>query len=139
MSGIEQDQEKLLDASARVVQNVVSAAANLSTLHRPKTKVQVKTAKDDVRQVQQSLKSGTDLKEIKHSLTNSQIGITVASSGASPEKYANLIIKKAQINNASVQNHGQSKIKQTKRNYKILLILFPLLHTCFKYFQISFL
>ena len=112
MSGIEQDQEKLLNASATVVQNVVSAAANLSTLHKPKTKVQIKTAKDDVRQAQQSLKSGTNLKEVKQSLTNSQIGIASAKAGGNPEKYADLILRKAQINNAIENNQSQAEVKK---------------------------
>ena len=115
MSGTEQDQEKLLNASAQVVQNVVSAAANLSTLYKPKTKVQIKTAKDDVQQAQQSLKSGTDLKDVKQSLTNSQIGIASASAGGNPEKYADLIIKKAQINNAIEHNDNQVKVKKIKK------------------------
>ena len=115
MSGIEQDQEKLLNASANVVQNVVSAAANLTTLHRPKTQVQIKTAKDDVRQVQQSLKSGTNVKEIKQSLANSQIGMTSTKAGGSRRKYAELIVKKARINNAIEQNHNQAEVKEVKK------------------------
>ena len=115
MSGIEQDQEKLLNASANVVQNVVSTAANLTTLHRPKTKVQIKTAQDDVRQVQQSLKSGTNIKDIKQSLTNSQIGMTSAKTGGSPDRYADLIVKKAQINNAIEQNSSQAEVKKVKK------------------------
>lgn len=115
MSEIERDQEKLLNASAQVVQNVVSAAANLSTLYKPKTKVQIKTAKDDVQQAQQSLKSGTDLKDVKQSLTNSQIGIASASAGGNPEKYADLVIRKAQINNAIEHNDNQVKVKKIKK------------------------
>lgn len=115
MSGIEQDQEKLLNASANVIQNVVSTAANLTTLHRPKTKVQIKTAKDDVRQVQQSLKSGTNVKEIEQSLTNSQIGMTSAKAGGSPDRYADLIVKKARINNAIEQNSSQAEVKKVKK------------------------
>ena len=115
MSAIEQDQEKLLNASAQVVQNVVSAAANLSTLYKPKTKVQIKTAKDDVQQAQESLKSGTDLKEVKQSLTNSQIGIASASAGGNPEKYADLVIRKAQINNAIENNQSQAEVKKIKK------------------------
>ena len=115
MSGIEQDQEKLLNASATVVQNVVSAAANLSTLYKPKTKVQIKTAKDDVRQAQQSLKSGTSLKEVKQSLANSQTGIASAKAGGSPEKYADLILRKAQINNAIEHNHSKAEVKKIKQ------------------------
>ena len=115
MSGIEQDQEKLLNASANAIQNVVSTAANLTTLHKPKTKVQIKTARDDVRQVQQSLKSGTNVKEIKQSLTNSQIGMTSAKAGGSPEKYAELIVKKARINNAIEQNSSQPEVKKVKK------------------------
>ena len=115
MSGIEQDQEKLLNASANVVQNVISTAANLTNLHRPKTKVQIKTAKDDVRQVQQLLKSGTNVKEIEQSLTSSQIGMTSVKAGGSPEKYAELIVKKAQINNAIEQNYSQAEVKKVEK------------------------
>lgn len=115
MSGIEQDQEKLLNASSNVIQNVVSATANLSTLYNPKTKVEIKTAKDDVQQVQQSLKSGTDLKTVKQSLTNSPIGKAIASAGGNVKKYADLVIKKAQINNATEHNNNQAKVKKIKK------------------------
>lgn len=115
MSEIERDQEKLLNASATMVQNVVSVAANLSMLHRPKTNVQIKTAKDDVRQIQQYLKSGTNLKDIEQSLTGSQTGMASAKAGGIPEKYAELIIKKAQINNAIEHHHSQAKVKQIKK------------------------
>ena len=115
MSEIERDQEKLLNASATVVQNVVSVSANLSMLRRPKTKVQITTAKDDVRQVQQYLKSGTNLKDIEQSLTGSQIGMASAKAGGRPEKYAELIVKKAQINNAIEQNSSQAEVKKVKK------------------------
>ena len=115
MSGIEQDQEKLMNASAHTAQNVISTAANLSLLNKPKTKVVIKTARDEVTQTQNSLKDRTKLSTIKQSIVNSKIGKQIIKSGGNPEKYADLIIKKAQINNATEQSSVQAETKKITR------------------------
>ena len=115
MSGIEQDQEKLMNASAHTAQNVVSTAANLSLLNKPKTKVVIKTARDEVTQTQKFLKDGTKLSTLKQSIANSKIGKRISSSGGNPERYADLIIKKAQIDNAIEQSQVQNESKKISR------------------------
>lgn len=109
MSGIEQDQEKLLNASAQTAQNILSTAVNLSSLHKTKTKVQIQTAKNDIEDTQKLLNNGTKLENIKNSLANSSIGKGIIKAGGNLENYVNLIVKKAKINNALAQNDIPAK------------------------------
>ena len=56
MSRLEQDQEKLMNAAAQVAQNLVSTAAHLSSLKKSPTKLNIKTAIDEVQNTQKLLK-----------------------------------------------------------------------------------
>lgn len=99
MTGIEQDQEKILNASSQVAQNSLSTIANLSRLRKPTTKVEIRTSKDAVQGTQELLKNGTKLETIKNYLVNSAIAKRVVNAGGDLGKYVDLIIKKARINN----------------------------------------
>ena len=115
MSRIEQDQEKLMNAAAQVAQNFVSTAAQLSSLKKSPTKVNITTAIDEVKNTQKLLKNGTTLENIKHSLAQSHLGQSIIKAGGNLENYINLIIKKAQINNATQQNKVQTESKNISK------------------------
>ncbi len=115
MSRLEQDQEKLMNAAAQVAQNLVSTAAHLSSLKKSPTKLNIKTAIDEVQNTQKLLKNGTTLENIKNSLAKSPLGQSIVKAGGNLESYINLIIKKAQINNATQQNKVQNESKKISK------------------------
>ena len=115
MSGIEQDQEKLVNGSAQVAQNLVATTSYLSLLKKSSTKVEIKTAKDEVSNTQKLLKQGTKIETIKNSLKNSSVAQSILQAGGNLDNYINLIIKKSQINNAIEQKQVETKTKKISK------------------------
>lgn len=110
----EQDQEKLLNASTQAAHNVVATAASLISLKKPQTKVEIKTAKDQVQQAQRLIQQGTSLAEVKNKIANSAIAQKLVEAGDKSQKYVNSIIRKANINIA-LENNQQTKTVPTKK------------------------
>ena len=115
MTGIEQDQEKILNASDQVAQNTLSTVANLSSLRKTPTKVEIKTSKDAVKGTQELLKKGANLENIKSYLVNSSIANRVVIAGEDLGKYVDLIIKKARINNNTNQSVVLEKLPKLSK------------------------
>jgi hypothetical protein len=115
MTGIEQDQEKILNASSQVAQNTLSTVVNLRSLRKTPTKVEIKTSRDAVKGTQELLKKGTQLETIKNYLVNSSIAKRVVSAGGNLGKYVDLIVKKAQINNNINQSVAPEKLPKVSK------------------------
>ena len=111
---IEQDQEKLINASAQIAQNTINTAAHLASLRRPQTKVKIETAKDQVKQTQSLIKQGSCEAKIRDSIANSAIAKRISQAGNNSQKYVDSIVKKARINNA-MENSQQQSIVPTKK------------------------
>ena len=114
----EQDQEKLLNATAQVFNNSLSAAMNIAYLKRPTTTIEVKTAKDDLHNARFSLQKGVALDKIKKTIAGSPVAKKVEQTGGNVSKYVNSIVTKATIDNEiNVQQNRQIvEHKTPKRN-----------------------
>ncbi|MEO1669246.1 MAG: hypothetical protein AAFR77_00455 [Cyanobacteria bacterium J06631_2] len=113
----EQDQEKLINASANAIQNGITTASYLLSMRKPKTKVEIKSARDDVRDSQKSLQEGAKATDIKQSVLKGDTAQNIAKSGGNSKKYADLILKKAKIENLPkpITPPGLSKKIQRQR------------------------
>ena len=111
---IEQDQEKLINASTRIAQDTINIAAHLASLRKPQTKVEIKSAKDQVKQTQNLMKQGTSKASIRDSIANSAIAKRISQAGNNSQKYVDSIMKKARINNA-MENSKQQKTVPNKK------------------------
>lgn len=108
---IEQDQEKILNASSQLIQNSLYTVASMKNLTKPQTKVEIKTAKQAVEQTQSLISQGVKLEGIKNYLANTAIGKSVIKASGNIENFAKLMIKKANINNNmnNIATQSQSK------------------------------
>lgn len=116
---IEQDQEKLINTSAQIANNAITTAANLISLKKPQTKVEIRTAQDQVKQTQGLMQQGASPETIRQTIANSSIVKRLSQVGGNVQKYTDLIIKKARINNAMQNNQEQpqslsKKISKTR-------------------------
>lgn len=112
----EQDQEKLINTSTQAAHNAIATAASLISLKKPQTKVEIKTAKDQVQQAQRLIQQGASLAEVKDKIANSAIAKKLAQAGNNSQKYVDSIVKKANINNALENNQLPIAVPTKKIN-----------------------
>jgi len=79
--------------------------------HKP-VKVQVKTASSDVQNVRQGINLGKSAQELLQSVQKSEIYQRIARSGGNAEKYARLIMRRAEIDHAVGMMPTQSLSQQ---------------------------
>ncbi len=119
MTQYDQGNEKILHTVEKVVGESVSATSRavetvLSSI-KPKTEIKIQSALDDVAQAQEALKKGISRQEIIDSIKQSPVAQRLIKAGGDVEKYAYLILKKGQINEAVARNPSQTKTKTKKK------------------------
>lgn len=112
---IENDQEKLMNATAQVFNNSLSAGLSLASLYKPKVKIEVKTAQNDLHSTRQALKAGWKLERIKETLFHSPVAERIKAKGNDVSNYINSIVRKAKIDNEMEKNPEQSLDRQQDR------------------------
>ncbi|MDJ0575375.1 MAG: hypothetical protein QNJ65_09460 [Xenococcaceae cyanobacterium MO_234.B1] len=116
MTQYDRGNEKILHTVEKVVNQSVSATSTavetvLSNI-KPKTEIKIQSALDDVAQAQEALKKGISHQEIIDSIKQSPVAQRLIKAGSDVEKYAYLILKKGQINEAVARNPSKTKTKQ---------------------------
>ena len=116
MTQYDRGNEKILHTVEKVVGESVSATSRavetvLSSI-KPKTEIKIQSALDDVAQAQEALKNGISHQEIIDSIKQSPVAQRLVKAGGDVEKYAYLILKKGQINEAVARNPSKTKTKQ---------------------------
>ena len=119
MTQYDQGNQKILHTVEKVVGESVSATSRavetvLSSI-KPKTEIKIQSALDDVAQVQEALQKGISRQEIIDSIKQSPVAQRLIEAGGDVEKYAYLILKKGQINEAVARNPSQTKTKTKKK------------------------
>ncbi len=116
MSQYDQGNEKILHTVEKVVGDSVSATSRavetvLSSI-KPKTEIKIQSALDDVAQAQEALKKGISRQEIIDSIKQSPVAQRLIKAGSDVEKYAYLILKRGQINEAVARNPSKAKTQK---------------------------
>ena len=119
MTQYDRGNEKILHTVEKVVGESVSATSRavetvLSSI-KPKTEIKIQSALDDVAQAQEALKNGSSRQEIIDSIKQSPVAQRLIKAGGDVEKYAYLILKKGQINEAVARNPSKTKTKTKKK------------------------
>ena len=119
MTQYDRGNEKILHTVEKVVGESVSATSRavetvLSSI-KPKTEIKIQSALDDVAQAQEALKNGRSRQEIIDSIKQSPVAQRLIKAGGDVEKYAYLILKKGQINEAVARNPSKTKTKTKKK------------------------
>lgn len=114
----EQDQEKLLNATAQVLNNSLSGAINIASLRKSTTKIEVKTAKDDIHNARFSLQKGVSIDKIRNIIAGSPVAKKVEQAGGNVSKYVNSIVMKAKVDNKINTQPNREIVEQKapKRN-----------------------
>ena len=113
----EQDQEKLLNAGVQAFHNTLNGALNLASLHKPKTIIEVKTAKDDLHNTKMSLKEGMNISQIKENLKNSPVAKQISQTGGEISRYVNSIVRKANMENELAAHPNANREKTQDRAF----------------------
>ena len=79
---------------------------------KPRTEIKIQSALDDVAQAQEALKKGISREEIIDSIKQSPVAQRLIKAGGDVEKYAYLILKRGQINEAVARNPSKAKTKK---------------------------
>ncbi len=119
MTQYDRGNEKILHTVEKVVGESVSATSRavetvLSSI-KPKTEIKIQSALDDVAQAQEALKKGISHQEIIDSIKQSPVAQRLIKAGSDVEKYAYLILKKGQINEAVARNPSKTKTQTKKK------------------------
>ena len=119
MTQYDRGNEKILHTVEKVVGESVSATSRavetvLSSI-KPKPEIKIQSALDDVAQVQEALQKGISRQEIIDSIKQSPVAKRLVKAGGDVEKYAYLILKKGQINEAVARNPSKTKTKTKKK------------------------
>ena len=114
----EQEQEKLLNAAGQVVNNAATGVMHLTSLIKPKTKIEVKSAKDDLHNTRLDLKNGVNVQKITQTLQKSLVAEEIKKMGGNVSRYSQAILRKAKIENKveAQEKTGQSKEEKQLRN-----------------------
>jgi len=96
----EHDQERLLNTAAQAVQTAVSVGTQLWMNRSHPVKVEIKTAAQDVQSAHKAIQQGTPKQEIINSILQGEVSQRVALAGGDPNKYAQLMLHRAEINHA---------------------------------------
>lgn len=109
MSGnYEQDQDRLLSSTAHTLGSAISLGTQLWMARHKPVKIQVKTAEEDVQNVRQGINLGKSAQDLFQSVQKSEIFQRVARSGGDANKYAHLIMRRAEIDHAVEMMPSQS-------------------------------
>ncbi len=116
MSEYDAGNQRILDTVEKVTHNTVSttAMATIAVLSsiKPNTRIEIRSAKDDVNQAQQAMNSGKTREEIINTIKQSPVAQRLKAMGRDVDKYANLIFKKGQINEAVAKNPSIAKTQE---------------------------
>ncbi len=116
MSGFEQDNQVILNKVEDVVVKAVSVTSTVAETVlsnvKPKVKVEIKSAKDDVKQVQKDMRNGLPKSEIINKIKQSPVAQRLEATGRNVDKYANLIFKKGRINEAVAKHPTTGKTQE---------------------------
>lgn len=113
----EQEQEKLMQAASQGLNNYLQGTTRLiNSLYKPKIRIEVKTAKDDLKNATNKIKHGISPKRIAQQLKDSPVV-----KGMSDQKklsYVNAILKKAQITDkiSKMKNLEKSQDQSKERS-----------------------
>ncbi|ACB54362.1 hypothetical protein cce_5016 [Crocosphaera subtropica ATCC 51142] len=112
----EQDQEKLTSAVGQGIQTAVSTGVTWWLSRVKPIKIEIKSASDDLQQVNQGIKEGQSKDEILKSIEKSETAKRVKNSGGDPSKYSNYVFKKAEIKEAVSEVSKQKNLQQQDIN-----------------------
>lgn len=116
MSEYDAGNQRILDTVEKVTHNTVSTAAmatqSVLSKIKPNTRIEIRSAKDDVNQAQQAMNSGKTREEIINTIKQSPVAQRLKAEGKDVDKYANLIFKKGQINEAVAKNPSIAKTQE---------------------------
>ncbi len=116
MSGYDQVNQGLLNKVEDVVVKSVSitstVAETIASGIKPKAKIEINSTKNDVKQAQKAMNDGVPKSEIINTIKQSPVAKRLEAEGKDVDKYANLVFKKGQINEAVARNPGIAKTQQ---------------------------
>ncbi|WP_036489116.1 hypothetical protein [Myxosarcina sp. GI1] len=115
----EQDQEKILNATAQVLNNSLSGGLYLASLKKSKVKIEVKTAKDDLSNARSALNRGVNLEAVKQEIFKSPVAKRIERIGGDVSSYVASIAKKAQIDN-KMEKRATETVELQKTRKKTL-------------------
>ena len=116
----EQDQEKLMQAASQVFSNSLNGVASLASIgQKPKTIIEVKSAKDDLHNTRLSLREGVSIDQISQTLFNSPVAQEIKRIGKDSSEYVNSIVRKAKIQNKLETRSNREQTRQRTRNRQL--------------------
>jgi hypothetical protein len=115
----EHDQDRLANAAAHVTQTAIAAGVQLWMARQKPLKVQVKTATQDVQEARKRIDQGTSKQEVLESILKGEVRERVTKAGGDPEKYAQIILQRAEIERA-VETMPKKAPAPTKAPKKVL-------------------
>ena len=115
----EHDQERIVNMAAQAVQTTASIGAQM-WINRPRPiKVEVKTAAQDVQTIRDGMQQGKSSEEMISSISQGEVAQRVANAGGDPQQYAQLMMQKADIEEAKEKMPTQ-ELTQRKTHKKKL-------------------
>lgn len=119
----EHDQAQLLNAVAQVTTQAISTAVVVGTglaLKTKPVKVTVKTASEDVQNAHKAIKEGTPKEIVLKSILQGEVSQRVTERGYDSQKYAQLILHKAEIDQAvqTTPTIAPSQSKTPKKSWQ---------------------
>jgi hypothetical protein len=115
----EHDQERLLNTAAQAVQTAASVGLQM-IMNRPKSvKVEIRTAAEDVQDARKAIQQGIPKAEIAKTIQQGEVYQRVAKAGGDPNKYEQLILRRAELDHALELMPPQS-LSQAKTPKKTL-------------------
>lgn len=116
----EQDQEKLMNAASQVFSNSLNGIASLASIkQKPKTIIEVTSAKDDLHNTRHSLREGVGVERINKTLANSSVAQEIEQMGGDSSKYVNSIVRKAKIQNKLETQPNRQQTQRKTRNQQL--------------------
>jgi len=115
----EHDQDRLVNAAAHVTQTAIAAGVQLWMARQKPLKLQIKTAAQDVQEACKRIDQGTPKQEVLQSLLKGEVRERVTKAGGDPDKYAQIILQRAEIEQA-VEATPKKAPAPTKTPRKVL-------------------
>ncbi|MDJ0647130.1 MAG: hypothetical protein QNJ60_00350 [Xenococcaceae cyanobacterium MO_188.B19] len=116
MSEYDQATQSLLNKVEDVVVKSVSITSTvvetIASGIKPKAKIEISSTKNDVKQAQKAIAQGVPKSEIIKTIKQSPVAKRLKAMGRDVDKYANLVFKKGQIEEAVARNPGIAKTQQ---------------------------
>ena len=103
---------KVEDVAVKSVSITSTVVETIASGIKPKAKIEINSTENDVKQAQKAMNDGVPKSEIINSIKQSPVAKRLEAEGRDVDKYANLVFKKGQINEAVARNPGIAKTQQ---------------------------